>query len=167
MFIFALDTTMMNVAITALAQDLNTEIQNIQFAIACYALVIAFVMMLGAKLAKIYGTKRIFIIGVILYGIGTLIASLSVNVAMLITGWSVIEGIGAAFIVPTAVSFLMRSYQGKERAVAFAIATSVSVGAAAIGPIVGGTFTTYLSWRWAFGMEFFLVLIILVFFCFR
>ena len=163
MFIFALDTTMMNVAITALAQDLDTEIQNIQFAIACYALVIAAVMMLGAKLAKIYGTKRIFIIGVILYGIGTLTASLSVNVAMLTVGWSVIEGVGAAFMVPTAVSFLMKGYQGKERSVAFAIFTAVTVGAAAIGPIIGGAFTTYLSWRGAFAMEFILVVIILVF----
>ena len=162
-FIFAIDTTMMNVAITALTQDLNTGIQNIQFAIAFYALVIAAFMLLGAKLASIYGTKRIFIIGVILFGIGTLTASLSVNVGMLIVGWSVIEGIGSAFMIPTAVTFLMTAYQGKERAVAFVIFASVSVGAAAIGPIVGGAFTTYLSWRWAFGMEFFLVVLILVF----
>ncbi|MBL7208910.1 MAG: MFS transporter [Dehalococcoidia bacterium] len=162
-FIFALDTTMMNVAITALTQDLNTEIQNIQFAIAFYALVIAAFMLLGAKLATIYGTKRIFIIGVILYGIGTLTAALSVNVGMLTVGWSVIEGIGSAFMIPCAVTFLVIDYQGKERAVAFAIFTSVSVGAAAIGPIVGGAFTTYLNWRWAFGMEFFLVVIILIF----
>ena len=109
-FIFAIDTTMMNVAITALTQDLNTEIQNIQFAIAFYALVIAAFMLLGAKLASIYGTKRIFIIGVILFGIGTLTASLSVNVGMLIVGWSVIEGIGSAFMIPTAVTFLMTAY---------------------------------------------------------
>ena len=162
-FIFALDTTMMNVAITALTQDLNTEIHNIQFAIALYALVIASFMLLGAKLAKIYGIKRIFLIGVILYGIGTLTAALSVNVAMLTVGWSVIEGVGAAFMIPTAVMFLMKDYQGKERAVAFAIFTSVSVGAAAIGPIVGGAFTTYLSWRGAFAMEFLVVMAILVF----
>ena len=163
MFIFALDTTMMNVAITALTQDLHTEIHHIQFAIAFYALVIAAFMLLGSKLAKIYGTKRIFLIGVILYGIGTLTAALSVNVAMLTLGWSVIEGVGAAFMVPTAVSFLMKDYEGKERAVAFAIFTAVSVGAAAIGPIVGGAFTTYLSWRGAFAMEFILVVIILAF----
>ena len=77
MFIIAIDTTMMNVAITALAQDLNTEIQNIQMAIAIYSLVMAAGMLLGAKLAKIFGTKRIFIIGIILYGIGTVTAALS------------------------------------------------------------------------------------------
>ena len=112
-FIFALDTTMMNVAITALTQDLNTEIQNIQFAIAFYTLVIASCMLLGAKLASIYGTKRIFIIGVILYGIGTLMAAVSVNVAMLTVGWSIIEGVGAAFMIPPAATFLMTTYQGK------------------------------------------------------
>jgi EmrB/QacA subfamily drug resistance transporter len=162
-FILALDGTMMNVAITALTQDLHTEIQNIQFAIAFYALVIAACTLLAAKLASIYGTKRIFIIGAILYGIGTLIAALSVNIGMLILGWSVIEGVGAAFMVPTAVTFLMVNYQGKQRAIAFAIFTAVIVGAAAIGPIVGGAFTTYLSWRWAFGFEVLIVVLILIF----
>jgi EmrB/QacA subfamily drug resistance transporter len=162
-FIFAIDTTMMNVAITALTQDLNTDIQHIQFAIAFYVLVIAAFMLLGAKLARLYGTKRIFIIGVILFGIGTLTAALSVNVGMLTAGWSVIEGVGVAFMIPCAVTFLMTAYRGKERAVAFAIFAAVSVCASAIGPIVGGAFTTYLSWRWAFGMEFFLVVLILVF----
>ncbi len=163
MFILALDTTMMNVAITALTQDLNTEIQNIQFAIAFYALVMACFMLLGAKLADIFGTKRVFITGVILYGIGTLTAALSVNVVMLTAGWSVIEGIGAALMVPSMVTFLMAAYQGRERMVAFAIFTAVTVGAAAIGPIVGGLFTTYASWRWAFGMEFFIVVAVLIF----
>jgi EmrB/QacA subfamily drug resistance transporter len=163
MFILALDTTMMNVAISALTQDLNTEIQKIQFAIAFYALVMACFMLLGAKLAAIFGTKRIFIIGVVLYGIGTLTAALSVNVTMLTLGWSFIEGIGAAFMVPSMVTFLMAAYQGRERMVAFAIFSAVTVGAAAVGPLVGGAFTTYASWRWAFGMEFFIVVAILVF----
>jgi MFS family permease len=163
MFILALDTTMMNVAITALTQDMNTEIQNIQFAIAFYALVMGSFMLLGAKLASMFGTKRIFIIGVILYGIGTLTAALSVNVVMLTLGWSVIEGIGAALMVPSMVTFLMAGYQGKERMVAFAIFSAVTVGAAAVGPLVGGAFTTYASWRWAFGMEFFIVVAVLIF----
>ncbi|NQT29698.1 MAG: MFS transporter [Candidatus Saganbacteria bacterium] len=162
-FIFALDTTMMNVAITNLAQDLHTTIQHIQFAIALYALVIAAFMLLGAKLGKLYGTKRIFLIGAILYGIGTLTAALSLNVSMLTLGWSVIEGVGSAFMMPCAVALIMTAYTGKKRAIAFAIFTCVSIGAVAIGPIVGGAFTTYLSWRWAFGTEFFLVLLILAY----
>lgn len=162
-FIFALDTTMMNVAITPLTQDLNTEIQNIQLTISLYSLIIACCMLLGAKLASIYGTKRIFIIGAILFGAGTFTASISQDVAMLTLGWALLEGVGAAFMIPTAVTFLMTSYQGKERAVAFSIFTAVTMGAAAIGPIVGGLFTTYLSWRWAFAFELFIVAAILIF----
>jgi MFS family permease len=103
MLIFSLDSSMMNVAITDLTQDLNTEIQYVQFAIALYALLIAAFILLGAKLATMYGAKRIFIIGVILFAIGMLIASLSQNIVMLTVGWSVLAGFGAALIVPTGV----------------------------------------------------------------
>ena len=94
-FVITIDTTMMNVAITALARDLHTEIQHIQMAIAIYSLVMAAGMITSAKLARIYGTKKIFITGVILYSIGTITAALSQNIIMLTIGWSVIEGIGA------------------------------------------------------------------------
>jgi len=163
MFILVLDTTMMNVSLTALTQDLNTEIDRIQLAIALYALVMAAFMLTGGKLGRIFGTRRVFVIGTALYGAGTLTAALSRNVGMLIAGWSVIEGVGAAFMVPTMVSFLMTAYQGKERMAAFATLAAVSVAGAAVGPVVGGAFTTYASWRWAFGMEAVIVAVVLAF----
>jgi len=134
-FILMLDTTMMNVAITALAQDMDTSIQNIQLAIALYALVMAAFMITGAKLSNIYGTKRIFLVGAVIYGVGTLTAALSVNVGMLIAGWSIIEGVGAAFMMPAVATFLMVSYQDRERMIAFAVLSAVAVGGALrLGP---------------------------------
>jgi len=161
MFIIAIDTTMMSVAITALAQDLNCQIQNIQMAIALYSLVMAAGMLVGAKLATMFGTKRIFLIGIILYGIGTVIAALAPDVIVLTVGWSVIEGIGAALMMPAILSFLMTTYDSKDRVRAFAVYAAILVGGAAIGPIIGGVFTTYSSWRWAFGMEAFIVIAVL------
>lgn len=156
MFIIAIDTTMMSVTITTIAQDLNTEIQNIQFAIALYSLVMAAGMLVGGKLSTMYGAKRIFTIGMILYCIGTVIAASAINMPMLIVGWSVIEGIGAALMIPAILSFLVTTYHGKDRAHVFAIYGAIMVGGAAIGPVIGGLFTTYASWRWAFGMEAFI-----------
>jgi EmrB/QacA subfamily drug resistance transporter len=155
-FIIAIDTTMMSVAITRLAQDLNTEVQNIQMAIAIYSLVMAASMLVGGKLATMFGAKRIFVIGMILYCVGTTIAALATNVIMLTAGWSVIEGIGAAFMMPAVMSFLMITYKGKDRVKAFAVYAAILVGGAAIGPIIGGIFTEFISWRWAFGMEAFI-----------
>ncbi|MFO8143775.1 MAG: MFS transporter [Dehalococcoidales bacterium] len=162
-FVITLDTTMMNVAITALSRDLHTDIQHIQMAIAIYSLVMAAGMITGAKMARIYGTKRIFITGVILYTTGTITAALSSNMLMLTLGWSVIEGIGASLMMPTILSCLMTTYGGKERVRAFAVYAAILVGGAAIGPIVGGLFTTYASWRWAFGMEAFIMAAVLIF----
>lgn len=153
----------MNVAITALVRDLNTDIPGIQLAIALYSLVMAAFMVTGGKIGDIIGMKKTFIIGSVVYGIGTLIAALSLNLTMLIIGWSVIEGIAAALMLPVTNTLVMGHYTGKEKAISFGIIGAMAAVGAALGPIVGGFLTTYYSWRWAFGMELIIVLVILAF----
>jgi MFS family permease len=148
-----------DVAITTLVVELNTTLSTIQAIIALYALIIASFMLLGSKLQDILGRKRIFLIGLIIYASGTIIATLSINAGMLLIGWAVLEGIGAALILPATTTLVGSSYEGKDRVTAFGIWG----GIAAMGPIVGGFFTTYLTWRLVFGSELIFVVIIFLF----
>ncbi|MDP3622784.1 MAG: MFS transporter, partial [Methanobacteriaceae archaeon] len=134
-FVIALDTTFMNVAITTLVKDLNTTVGTIQFIIAVYALTMAALMLIGGKLQDVMGKKRTFLIGAAIYGIGTTIAALSINTFMLLIGWSILEGIGAALMTPATASIISGTYHGKDRTFALAIWTAMAGVAAAIGPL--------------------------------
>lgn len=160
-FIIVLDTSAMNVAITTLVVELNTTLSTIQAIIALYALIIASFMLLGSKLQDILGRRRTFLLGLIIYGVGTTVATLSINAPMLLLGWAILEGIGAAMILPATTTIVGSSYEGKDRITAFGIWGGIAAMGAAVGPIVGGIFTTYLSWRLVFGMELVIVFIIL------
>lgn len=160
-FVMVIDSTSMNVSIAYLVDDLDSSIGEIQQIMALYTLTMAALMLPGAKLADIYGAKKIFLIGVCIYGTGTLLAALAVNAAMLMVGWAFVEGIAAACMMPTALSLISSSYTGKERSVAMAVYTAVSSVGVAVGPIFGGIITTYLSWRLVFGLEVVLIFIIL------
>ncbi len=159
-FILVLDTSMMNVAISAIVEDLDTSVSAVQSAITIYALVMASFMLLGGKLGDIYGMKKTFIIGMIFYGIGTLTAALTPNIAILILGWSIIEGIGAAFVLPMTITMVALKYSGKQLAMGFGVIGGVQAAGAAVGPIFGGFMTTYFSWRLAFASEAVIVVII-------
>ncbi len=162
MFIIVIDTTIMNVSISALIEDLDTTVGGIQAAIALYALVMASFMLIGGKLADILGKRRTFTIGVVIFGIGTFIASISHSLAMLIVGWSIIEGLGSALMMPNIQTLLRAKYDAADRAFAYGIISAVAAVGAAVGPIVGGFLTTYYSWRWAFRMEVLIVVVVLV-----
>ncbi len=153
LFIMFIDTTMMNVSISALVRDLDTTVTGVQGAITLYALVMASTMMVGAKLADVWGTKKVFFNGLVIYTVGTLMASLAPNLAFLILGWSILEGIGAAMMMPATVTYLTKAYTGKDRVLAFGVWGGVGGAAAAFGPIIGGFFTTYYTWRLGFFME--------------
>jgi len=162
MFVIVIDTTIMNVSITALVEDLNTTVSGIQSAISIYALVMAASILIGGKLSDIFGKKRIFMVGLVIYGIGTTWASFSTSLTMLIIGWSILEGIGGALMIPNIQVLLRDTYEGEPLAFAYGIIGAVGAVGAAVGPIVGGVFTTYASWRWAFRTELLIVIIILV-----
>ncbi|AEG17380.1 MFS transporter [Methanobacterium paludis] len=162
-FIIVLDSSAMNVAITALVKDLNTTLSMIQAIIALYALIIASFMLLGSKLQDILGRKKTFLTGLFIYATGTTIATLSVNAGMLLLGWAVLEGIGAALMLPATTTIVGASYKGKDKITAFGIWGGIAAMGAAIGPIVGGVFTTYLTWRLVFGSELIFVAVILIF----
>lgn len=162
MFIIVIDTTIMNVSISALVEDLNTTVIGVQSAISIYALVMASFMLIGGKLADIVGKKRIFVIGLIIYSIGTTIASLSTSLPMLIFGWSFLEGLGAALMIPNIQTLLRGEYEGADLAFSYGIISAVGAVGAAVGPIVGGFFTTYIGWQWAFRSEVAIAVIVLV-----
>jgi len=161
-FIMVIDSTAMNVSISNLVADLNTDIGTIQTIMSLYTLIMAVFMLPGAKVADIFGKKKVFLMGVCLYGIGTLTAAVAVNTAMLFVGWAVIEGLASALMMPTALSLISSAYSGKDRAIAMSIYTAMSSVALAIGPIFGGLITTFLSWRFVFALEVLIVLYIII-----
>jgi MFS family permease len=152
-FVMVLDTSVMNVAITQIVDDLNTTIQGVQTAITLYTLVMAAFMLLGAKLGDILGRNRAFAIGMAIYGLGSLTTALSPNLAVLLFGWSGVEGFGAVLVIPAIAALTAASYKGKDRALAYALIGGVTAIAVAAGPLIGGFMTTEYSWRYVFAGE--------------
>src|SRR3954452_5336135 len=152
-FVMVLDSSVMNVSISRIVDDLDTTIQGVQLAITAYTLVMAALMLLGARLGDILGRERTFAIGLGIYGLGSLITALSPNLTVLLIGWSGIEGIGAALVIPAIVSIIAASYDGKQRAFAFGVVGGIAGAAIAAGPLIGGWVTTEFSWRYVFAGE--------------
>jgi MFS family permease len=161
-FVMVLDSSVMNVSISQIVADLDTTIQGVQLAITAYTLVMAALMLAGAKLGDILGRDRTFAIGLAVYGLGSLTAALSPNLTVLLIGWSLIEGLGAALVIPAIVSLIAATYSGKQRALAFGIIGGVAGAAVAAGPLIGGWVTTELSWRYVFAGETVIVAVILL-----
>lgn len=152
-FVMILDSTVMNVSISTVARDLGTTISGMQAAITFYALTMAALMLTGGKLGEIWGRHRAFKIGSMVYGVGSLITALSPSLAFLLFGWSLVEGLGAILVIPAIAALAAVNYTGRSRVVAFSILGAATGLAAAVGPIIGGAVTTYLSWRYVFAAE--------------
>ncbi|MCJ7832114.1 MAG: MFS transporter, partial [Actinobacteria bacterium] len=142
-FLMSLDSSVMNVSIATVADDLDTTITGIQSAIVLYTLVMAMLMMTGGKVGSIIGRKRAFQIGCVVYGAGSLTTALAPNLAVLLIGWSLLEGIGAALIMPAIVALVASNFGKPDRPRAYGLVAAAGAIAAALGPLIGGFFTTY------------------------
>ena len=161
-FVMALDTTVMNTAIATVAKDLDTTVTGIQTAITMYTLVMASLMITGGKVGEILGRKRAFTIGCVVYACGSLTTALSPNLTVLMIGWSGLEGLGAVLIMPAIVALVASNFGKPERPRAYGLVAAAGAIAAALGPLIGGFFTTYASWRWVFAGEVLIVAVILL-----
>ncbi|KAA0268610.1 MAG: MFS transporter [Acidobacteria bacterium] len=152
-FLMVLDQAVMNVAISQLVEDFDTTVTTIQAVIALYALVMAALMMTGGKIGDLIGRRRAFTVGIVIYGCGSALTAASWSVPTLVLGWSVLEGIGAALVLPALVALTAGTYRGEGRAIAYGVLGGVAGVGIAVGPILGGWATTELSWRVVFAGE--------------
>jgi EmrB/QacA subfamily drug resistance transporter len=152
-FLMVLDQAVMNVAISQLVADFDTTVTTIQAVIALYALVMAGLMLTGGKLGDLLGRKRAFKIGLCIYGVGSALTAVAWNVPSLVVGWSVLEGIGAALVLPAMVALVAANFEGQDRAMAYGVLGGVAGAGIAVGPILGGWVTAELTWRLVFAGE--------------
>src|SRR4051812_22369306 len=161
-FLMTLDSSVMNVSIATVAKDVGTTVTGIQGAITAYTLVMAALMITGGKIGGLIGRKRAFAIGCVIYGAGSLTTSLAPNLPVLLFGWSFLEGVGAALILPAIVALVAGNFPTERRPAAYGLVAAAGAVAVAVGPLIGGFATTYFSWRWVFAGEVVVVLVILL-----
>ncbi|WP_330236105.1 MFS transporter [Streptomyces sp. NBC_00566] len=160
-FLMALDSSVMNVSIATVAEDVGTTVTGVQGAITAYTLVMAMFMIPGGKAGALIGRRRAFMIGCVVYGCGSLTTALAPNLPVLLLGWSFLEGIGAALILPAIVALVASNFATERRPAAYGLVAAAGAVAIAVGPLIGGVATTYFSWRWVFAGEVVMVLGIL------
>jgi MFS family permease len=160
-FLMTLDSSVMNVSIATVAKDVGTTVTGIQGAITAYTLVMAALMITGAKIGALIGRKRAFAIGCVIYGCGSFVTSIATSLPVLLFGWSFLEGVGAALILPAIVALVAGNFPAARRPAAYGLVAAAGAIAVAVGPLIGGFCTTYFSWRWVFAGEVVLVLVIL------
>ncbi len=153
MFVFVIDTSLMNVSISAVVRDLDTTVSGVQAAVALEALVSAAFILIGSKIGDLIGRKRAYVLGLALYSLGAIAMVFAQGLAAIIVFWAVIGGLGASLYLPAMQSLIHGNFEGKMRARVFAMIGAAGAIAAAIGPLIGGFLTTLLSWRVGFALE--------------
>lgn len=149
-FVMTLDSSVMNVSMATIADDVGTTITGIQTAITLYTLVMATLMITGGKIGSIIGRKQAFLIGCVIYAAGSLTTGLAPSLPVLLFGWSFLEGVGAALILPAVVALVASNFPAAERPKAYGLVAAAGAIAVAAGPLIGGAATTYVSWRLVF-----------------
>ena len=161
MFVLVVDTSLMNVSISAVVHDLDTTASGVQSAIALEALVSAAFILIGSKIADLIGRKRAYVLGLLGYAAGALAMTLAQSLLAILIVWAVVGGLGAALLLPSMQALVHGNFQGDAQRRAYALVGAAAAIAAAIGPLVGGFITTYLSWRIAFAGEVVIIGIVL------
>ena len=162
LFIIVLDTTIINVSMKAIIEDLHADLKSIQWVITGYALMLAAFTITGGRLGDIFGRKRMFMVGAVVFALGSLLASQAHSQPELLASVALVEGSGAAMMMPSTAALILSEYRGKERAIAFGMFGAVAGTAATVGPLLGGFLTTNYSWRWNYLINPFVVLVLLV-----
>src|SRR3954452_22232942 len=147
MFVLVVDTSVMNVSIAAVVHDLHTTVSGVQSAIALEALVSAAFILIGSKVGDLIGRKRAYVLGLLGYAVGALAMALSQSLTAIIVFWAIIGGLGASLLLPAMQSLIHGNFQGVAQQKAYALVGAAAAIAAAVGPLLGGFITTYLSWR--------------------
>jgi EmrB/QacA subfamily drug resistance transporter len=161
MFVLVVDTSIMNVSISAVVHDLGTTVSGVQGAIALEALVSAAFILIGSKVGDLIGRKRAYVLGLLAYAIGALAMALAQGLLAVIIFWAIIGGIGASLLLPAMQSLVHGNFEGAAQKKAYALVGASAAIAAAVGPLLGGFITTYLSWRIAFLLEDVIIVIVL------
>ena len=162
MFVLVVDTSLMNVSISAVVHDLDTTASGVQSAIALEALVSAAFILIGSKIGDLIGRKRAYILGLLGYAVGALSMTLAQTLLPIVIFWAIVGGLGASLLLPSMQSLIHGNFEGAMQRRAYALVGAAAAIAAAVGPLLGGFITTYLSWRVAFGGEVVIIAIVLL-----
>src|SRR4249919_568380 len=161
MFVLVVDTSLMNVSIAAVVRDLDTTVSGVQSAIALEALVSAAFILIGSKIGDLIGRKRAYVLGLCGYAVGAVAMTLAQSITAIIIFWALIGGLGASLLLPAMQSLIHGNFDGEARKRVYALVGASAAIAAAVGPLLGGFITTFLSWRVAFLMEAVIIAVVL------
>ena len=162
MFVLVVDTSLMNVSIAYVVRDLHTTASGVQSAIALEALVSAAFILIGSKVGDLIGRKRAYVLGLLGYAVGALAMALAQSLTAIIVFWAIVGGLGASLLLPAMQSLIHGNFEGTAQKKAYALVGAAAAIAAAVGPLLGGFITTYLSWRIGFVLEDVIIAIVLL-----